>query len=100
MRNIRGRRRLSWVAFRMPFKVERLYAGIRNVSAVPVRGVRVGQISNTWHAPRSGNRRHEGQEFSQTGYGHLSATEGYVARVGESQLGGKTVYVLGAGGRG
>lgn len=86
----------------LPFKVARLYAQEpERELPVPVRGVRVGQISNTWHAPRSGNRLHEGQDiFARRGTEIYSSTEGYVVRVGESPLGGKTVYVLGAGGRG
>ncbi len=67
---------------------------------VPVEGIIVEGISNSWHAPRSGNRLHEGQDiFAQRGTAVRSATEGYVSRVGESPLGGKTVFVAGAGGR-
>ncbi|MDQ3258782.1 MAG: hypothetical protein M3R15_33765, partial [Acidobacteriota bacterium] len=29
---------------------------------VPVEGIIVEGISNSWHAPRSGNRLHEGQD--------------------------------------
>ena len=68
--------------------------------AVPVEGVRVGQIEDTWHAPRSGGRLHEGQDiFARRGTIVRSATEGYVIRVGENQLGGNTVLIAGAGGR-
>jgi murein DD-endopeptidase MepM/ murein hydrolase activator NlpD len=68
--------------------------------AVPVEGVRVKQIGDTWHAPRSGGRRHEGQDiFAARGTPVRSATEGYVVRVGEDALGGNVVFVAGAGGR-
>ncbi|MDQ3685454.1 MAG: M23 family metallopeptidase [Acidobacteriota bacterium] len=68
--------------------------------AVPVEGVRVGRIRDSWHGPRSGGRRHEGQDiFAERGTIVRSATEGYVTRVGENSLGGNTVFVTGAGGR-
>lgn len=68
--------------------------------AMPVDGVRVKQVGDSWHAPRSGGRLHEGQDiFAPRGTAVRSATEGYVMRVGESPLGGKTVWVAGAGGR-
>ncbi len=67
---------------------------------VPVEGVSAEQIRDSWHAPRSGNRLHEGQDiFARRGTAIRSATGGYVMRVGESPLGGKTVFVAGAGGR-
>lgn len=66
----------------------------------PVRGVRAAQVKDTWHAPRGEGRRHEGQDiFARRGTEVLSATEGYVVRVGENALGGRTVFVLGPGGR-
>lgn len=67
---------------------------------VPVEGVRVRQITNTWGAERSGGRPHAGQDiFAKRGTAVYSATEGYVLRIGETPVGGKTVFVLGAGGR-
>lgn len=68
--------------------------------AMPVSGVRVRQVADTWGAPRDGSRQHAGQDiFAPRGTPVYSATEGYVLRVGESPRGGKTVFVLGAGGR-
>lgn len=68
--------------------------------ALPVEGVRVSGVGDSWHAPRSGGRLHEGQDiFAPRGTEVRSATEGYVVRVGESALGGNTVWVAGAGGR-
>lgn len=86
----------------MPLKVAMLYAKEPDAELpVPVEGIRAGQIKNTWGAPRSGGRQHEGQDiFARRGTAVRSATEGYVARVGENNLGGNTVFVVGAGGRG
>ena len=68
--------------------------------AMPVQGVRVAQVANTWGAPRSGSRSHQGQDiFARRGTPVRSATDGYVVRIGENSLGGQTVWVLGAGGR-
>lgn len=51
-----------------------------------VKGVRVRQIADTWGAPRSIGREHKGQDiFAKRGTPVLSATEGYVLRVGESK---------------
>ena len=67
---------------------------------IPVRGISESQIADTWHAPRGAGRKHEGQDiFAPKGTPVNSATEGYVLKIGESDLGGKTVWVIGAGGR-
>jgi murein DD-endopeptidase MepM/ murein hydrolase activator NlpD len=85
----------------LPFKVALLAAKEpAGELAVPVEGVRVKQIGDSWHAPRSGGRLHEGQDiFAKRGTAVRAAAEGYVVRVGESPLGGNTVWVAGAGGR-
>ena len=85
----------------LPFKVALLSARQPDEKlAVPVAVVKVSQIGNSWHAPRTGGRRHEGQDiFAKRGTAVYSATEGYVVRIGENSLGGQTVWVLGAGGR-
>ena len=68
--------------------------------AMPVQDVSKDQITNTWHAPRGTDRLHKGQDiFAPQGTPVLSATEGYVANIGENSLGGQTVSVVGAGGR-
>jgi murein DD-endopeptidase MepM/ murein hydrolase activator NlpD len=69
--------------------------------AMPVQGVSRAAVGDSWHAPRDGGeRRHEGQDiFAPRGTPVLSATDGYVLRTGENKLGGKTVLVIGAGGR-
>jgi peptidoglycan LD-endopeptidase LytH len=67
---------------------------------VPVRGITVRRIANTFGAPRSGGRRHEGLDiFAPAGTPVVSATGGFVAHVGTNNLGGLVVYTVGAGGR-
>src|SRR5256885_4651483 len=67
---------------------------------MPVQGVIKRQIADTWHVPRSGDRLHEGQDiFAKRGTPVLSATDGYIVRIGENNLGGQTVSVIGAAGR-
>jgi murein DD-endopeptidase MepM/ murein hydrolase activator NlpD len=85
----------------LPFKIAVLAAREPDLElSMPVDGVRVNQLSDSWHAPRSGGRLHEGQDiFAARGTAVRSAAEGYVVRVGESPLGGNTVWVVGAGGR-
>jgi murein DD-endopeptidase MepM/ murein hydrolase activator NlpD len=88
-------------AVTLPFKAALLYAREPDLNlAAPVEGVGVNQMRDSWHAPRTGGRLHEGQDiFARRGTAVRSATEGYVLRVGESALGGNTVFVIGAGGR-
>lgn len=85
----------------LPFKVAMLSAKEPDGRLVmPVEGVRLKRVGDSWHAPRSGGRLHEGQDlFAARGTAVRSATEGYVTRVGESPLGGNNVWVAGAGGR-
>jgi murein DD-endopeptidase MepM/ murein hydrolase activator NlpD len=68
--------------------------------SMPIRDVTKSQIANTWHAPRGDDRLHEGQDiFAPKGTPVLSATTGYVVKIGEDNLGGHTVSVVGDGGR-
>jgi murein DD-endopeptidase MepM/ murein hydrolase activator NlpD len=87
--------------FTVPFYIARLYTRTPDqVLQMPIRKVKTEQIGDTWRAPRSGQRQHEGQDiFAPRGSEILSATEGVVVRIGENNLGGRTVSVLGAGGR-
>lgn len=67
---------------------------------MPVDGVRVRDVDDTWGAPREGAREHAGQDvFAVPGTFVRSATAGVVWRIGNSNNGGNWVYVLGAGGR-
>ena len=68
--------------------------------AMPLEDVAKREISDTWQAPRGVGRRHEGQDiFALRGTPILSATNGYIYRIGENNLGGQTVSVIGRGGR-
>lgn len=68
--------------------------------AMPVQDVTRKQVANTWGAPRGTDRKHEGQDiFAPKGTPIYSAAPGYVYNVGENNLGGQTVSVIGAGGR-
>jgi murein DD-endopeptidase MepM/ murein hydrolase activator NlpD len=65
---------------------------------VPVDGMAVSSLVSTWHAPRSGGRRHEGADlFAKKGTPVRSAVNGHVWRVGHDSLGGQVVWVLGEG---
>jgi murein DD-endopeptidase MepM/ murein hydrolase activator NlpD len=65
---------------------------------VPVVEVASKDLADTWGAPRSGDRRHEGIDiFAPLGRPVLSTTSGVVFKVGEDNLGGHVVRVLGPG---
>jgi murein DD-endopeptidase MepM/ murein hydrolase activator NlpD len=67
---------------------------------MPVEGVRLSGIADTWGAPRGGGRSHEGQDiFAAAGTPIYSATNGIVYRIGTSNLGGNIVFIVGAGNR-
>ncbi len=67
---------------------------------MPVDGVQLAQVADTWGAPRGGGRVHQGQDiFAPAGTPVRSAAAGHVYRVGEARLGGNVVLVVGAGGR-
>lgn len=68
--------------------------------AMPLEDVSKRQVADTWGAPRGTGRSHEGQDiFAPKGTPVLSATRGLVYNIGENNLGGQTVSVIGAGGR-
>src|ERR1700752_936238 len=68
--------------------------------AMPLEDISKKKVADTWQAPRGVGRRHEGQDiFAPRGTPILSATRGYVYKIGENNLGGQTVSVIGAGGR-
>lgn len=83
------------------FHVAELYAKTPDERLeMPVVGISKSQIADTWHVPRDSDRLHQGQDiFAKRGTPILSATDGYVWRIGENDLGGLTISVLGAGGR-
>lgn len=68
--------------------------------APPIVRNRPVALRDSWHAPRSGGRRHEGIDiFAPRGTPVLSTTEGVVAGIGSNRLGGTVVWVLGPGGQ-
>src|SRR5262249_5881093 len=68
--------------------------------SMPLKDVKKSQIANTWGAARGDGRSHEGQDiFAPRGTPILSATSGYVVKIGEDNLGGHTDSVGGGGGR-
>jgi murein DD-endopeptidase MepM/ murein hydrolase activator NlpD len=68
--------------------------------AMPLEDVAKKEVADTWGAPRGVGRRHEGQDiFAPKGTPILSATNGYIYKIGENNLGGQTVSVIGSGGR-
>lgn len=85
----------------MSYRVMRLYTEPPDSSILmPVQGVPRGRVANTWRAPRSGGRKHEGQDiFARRGTPVVAAADGVVTRVGGGELGGKAVFVTGRGAR-
>ena len=68
--------------------------------AMPLENISKRAIADTWQAPRGTARRHEGQDiFAARGTPILSATRGIIYNIGENNLGGQTVSVIGSGGR-
>lgn len=68
--------------------------------AMPLEDVSRREVTDTWQAARGVGRRHEGQDiFAAKGTPILSATNGYIYKIGENNLGGQTVSVISSGGR-
>ena len=68
--------------------------------AMPLEDVAKKEVADTWGAARGTGRRHEGQDiFAPKGTPVLSATKGYIYKIGENNLGGQTVSVISSGGR-
>jgi len=83
----------------LPHYLARLPAEPDGALAMPVDGLRVAQIADTWGAPRGGGRSHEGQDlFAPRGTPVRSAKHGIVFEVSDRFTGGRGVMVLGAGG--
>lgn len=83
----------------LPDYFARLPAEPDAVLWMPVDGVRVAQVADTWGAPRGGGRGHQGQDvFAPRGTPVRSATYGIVFEVSDRFTGGRGVMVLGPGG--
>ncbi|HWQ54645.1 MAG TPA: M23 family metallopeptidase [Bryobacteraceae bacterium] len=91
----------AWKRITLPYQVIRL--SMQEPDAVllmPVHRARVARVADTWQAPRSGGRRHEGLDILVArGTPVYSSTRGIVVRAGANKLGGNSVFVLGPGGR-
>lgn len=87
-------------ALALPFRIAEMSMRPRDtVLPVPVQGVLLRRIADTWGDARSLGRSHEGVDiFARRGTPVYSATEGYVVRVGNGSLGGNFVFVVGPGG--
>jgi peptidoglycan LD-endopeptidase LytH len=86
---------------KLPFRIGKLVSMPPDQAILmPVGGTEVDEITDTWGAPRSEGRTHQGQDiFAARGTKVYSATEGYVIYIGDNRLGGNVVFVLGKGGR-
>lgn len=74
------------------------WGGMPRSLEVPVAGLPRERVTSTWHAARSGGRRHEGIDlFARPGTPVVSASRGVVWKVGNDPLGGQVVTVLGEG---
>ena len=66
---------------------------------MPVEGVTLSQVADTWGAARDEGRTHEGTDiFAPEGTRVYAATPGYVQRIGSNPVGGNFVTVIGGGG--
>lgn len=85
----------------LPIKLARLsWLPIDEELPMPVYKVLVREIEDSWHAPRTEGRLHEGQDiFAARGTPVFSATSGYIVDLGIGDLGGNFVYIAGPGGR-
>jgi murein DD-endopeptidase MepM/ murein hydrolase activator NlpD len=90
-----------WTALATPLRLLRLWSAPADaVLLMPVHGARVRAVADTWEAPRTGGRQHQGQDiFAPRDTPVRSATAGVVVRIADGGLGGKAVWVFGASGR-
>jgi murein DD-endopeptidase MepM/ murein hydrolase activator NlpD len=84
-----------------PFRYAALYAREPDAKiSIPIRQIKKSSIADTFGAPRGSDRTHQGQDiFAKRNTPVYAATDGFVFRVGENNLGGNTVWTIGAGGR-
>jgi murein DD-endopeptidase MepM/ murein hydrolase activator NlpD len=61
---------------------------------IPVQGVARRRLRDTYSAPRSGGRAHLALDImAKKGTRALAADDGYILRIGNNALGGKTIYL-------
>lgn len=85
----------------LPIKLAQLSAQDPVTSIpVPVSGLTVSQVEDTWGAPRGGGRTHQGTDFfAPIGTEIYAAAPGYVTRMNWNNLGGRSVWTVGPGGQ-
>lgn len=67
---------------------------------VPVAGVRVGDVPDTYRAKRSGGRLHNATDIlAARGTPVVSADSGHVVKLSKNASGGTTIYATDPGGR-
>lgn len=90
---------LAWPFLRFSYVSVRLFFEPAPQHLVmPVKGIASSKIVDTWGAPRSNGRLHEGIDiFAPRGTPVISTTNGVVVRRGSSHLGGNFVTVMGPG---
>lgn len=94
---------LHWLWHQPAMRRPRVVAGLVRLPPptalpVPVEGVEVDAIADTWGAPRGRDRTHQGVDiFAPRGTPVRSTTRGLVTAVRDTGLGGRQVWVLGPG---
>jgi murein DD-endopeptidase MepM/ murein hydrolase activator NlpD len=91
---------LVWTGpFKHPFVALRLaFEDPPETLLVPVIGVPVKALRDTWGAARDGGRTHQGIDiFAPKGTPVRSTTRGIVLRVGQNRLGGNVIWIFGPG---
>jgi murein DD-endopeptidase MepM/ murein hydrolase activator NlpD len=84
----------------LPFQITRISQQSETQKLpVPVYGVALEEINDTWGAARAEGRTHEGVDiFADRGTPVFSATRGYVTGLNIGDRGGTNVMVIGPGG--
>lgn len=92
----------AWWAWQQPFMAyPRTLWEISRMEApselpMPVAGIAVDQVADTWRAARGDDRRHEGVDiFAERGTPVRSTTRGIVSSTRERSIGGRQVWVVG-----
>lgn len=85
----------------LPYKIARLATmPADEVLAIPVRGITLSDIEDTYGSPRPDDREHEGIDvFAPTGTRVYPVAPGYVVQKDTGGLGGNHLFIVGAGGK-
>jgi murein DD-endopeptidase MepM/ murein hydrolase activator NlpD len=84
----------------LPFQITRLSQQPETKQLpVPIYGVSLEEINDTWGAARAEGRTHEGVDiFAEQGTPVFSATRGYVTELNIGDRGGTNIMIIGPGG--